>query len=133
MKAFGALDELADPKAVLGWLARIVRNTSLDHLRKGGRARTRTVGEKVDALERQSRDDGHAFRDDERRIVFEEVHKLSERQVQVLTLLHLEGLTIAQVADRLGITINTARVRLFRAYERLRTNPRVRRALAMEN
>ena len=53
-------------------------------------------------------------------------------QAAVITLRHVEGLEIAELADRLGITANNARVRLFRAYEKLRAHPRVRTALGLD-
>ena len=53
----------------------------------------------------------------------------AESQAAVLTLRHSEQLNIEQIAGRLKISSNLVRVRLFRAYERLRASPRLRRAV----
>jgi RNA polymerase sigma-70 factor (ECF subfamily) len=127
------LDHLNDPRAIVSWLAMIVRNAALDVVRK----RKRTAGHgSADAEEIQvpadAPDETFAMDDDQREIVFAAVAELPASQAAVITLRHVEGLEIAELADRLDITANNARVRLFRAYEKLRANPAVRTALGMD-
>lgn len=129
------LDHLNDPRAIVSWLAMIVRNAALDVVRK----RKRTAGGpgSADAEEiqvaAQEPDDVFQMDGDQRSIVFTAVASLPESQAAVITLRHVEGLEIAELAERLDITPNNARVRLFRAYEKLREDVNVRKALGMDD
>ena len=128
------LDHLNDNRAIVSWLAMIVRNAALDVVRK----RKRTAGGpgSADAEEIQvpaePADQTFAMDEDQRAIVFAAVADLPASQAAVINLRHVEGLEIAELADRLDITANNARVRLFRAYEKLRANPTVRTALGLD-
>ena len=127
------LDHLKDPRAIVSWLAMIVRNASLDIVRK----RKRTAGgpgspdaEEIQVAAQQP-DQTFKMDPDQREIVFAAVAELPESQAAVITLRHVEGLDIADLSKRLDITPNNARVRLFRAYEKLRANENVRSALGI--
>ncbi|MEM1354775.1 MAG: sigma-70 family RNA polymerase sigma factor [Planctomycetota bacterium] len=128
------LDHLNDNRAIVSWLAMIVRNAALDVVRK----RKRTAGGpgSADAEEIQvpadAPDNTFQMDEDQRAIVFAAVAELPASQAAVINLRHVEGLEIAELADRLDITANNARVRLFRAYEKLRANPVVRTALGLD-
>lgn len=134
LNGFRRLDHLNDNRAIVSWMAMIVRNAALDVVRK----RKRTAGGTgaADAEEIQiaadEPDDRYQMDEDQRDIVFRAVAELPESQAAVITLRHVEGLEIAELAERLNITANNARVRLFRAYEKLRENPGVRKALGMD-
>jgi RNA polymerase sigma-70 factor (ECF subfamily) len=134
MNGLRRLDALNDERAIVSWMAMIVRNAALDVVRK----RKRTAGGpgSADAEEIQvaadEPDERYQMDDDQRNIVFDAVADLPDSQAAVITLRHVEGLEIAELADRLGITANNARVRLFRAYEKLRANPKVRTALGLD-
>ena len=134
LNGFRRLDALNDERAIVSWMAMIVRNAALDIVRK----RKRTAGGTgaADAEEIQlpadEPDDRYQMDDDQREIVFAAVAELPESQAAVITLRHVEGLEIAELADRLGITANNARVRLFRAYEKLRENQSIRSALGLD-
>ncbi len=134
MNGLRRLDHLNDNRAIVSWMAMIVRNAALDVVRK----RKRTAGGTgaADAEEIQVaaevQDERYQMDDDQRSIVFAAVSELPESQAAVITLRHVEGLEIAELAERLGITANNARVRLFRAYEKLRANPQVRAALGLD-
>lgn len=134
LNGFKRLDALNDERAIVSWMAMIVRNAALDIVRK----RKRTAGGTgaADAEEVQiaadTPDERYQMDEDQREIVFSAVADLPESQAAVITLRHVEGLEIAELADRLGITANNARVRLFRAYEKLRENPSVRSALGLD-
>jgi len=134
LNGFKRLDHLNDNRAIISWMAMIVRNAALDVVRK----RKRTAGGTgaADAEEIQvaadEPDERYQMDEDQRSIVFDAVAELPESQAAVITLRHVEGLEIADLADRLGITANNARVRLFRAYEKLRASPSVRSALGLD-
>ncbi|MEM6749986.1 MAG: sigma-70 family RNA polymerase sigma factor [Planctomycetota bacterium] len=129
LKAMQRLDQLAEPKAVVGWLGQIVRHAAIDIARKPARATTSS--ELLDSSALAPVDDGPA--EDEVALVLEEVEQLPPSQADVLTLRFVEGLSVSELAERLGITPNAARVRMFRGYERLRGNSRLRKALGIES
>jgi len=134
LNGFKRLDALNDERAIVSWMAMITRNAALDIVRK----RKRTAGGTgaADAEEIQiaaeEADERYQMDEDQRSIVFDAVADLPESQAAVITLRHVEGLEIAELAERLNITANNARVRLFRAYEKLRASPAVRTALGLD-
>ena len=134
LNGFKRLDHLKDERAIVSWMAMITRNAALDIVRK----RKRTAGGTgaADAEEIQiaaeKPDDRYKMDEDQRSIVFDAIAELPESQAAVITLRHVEGLEIAELAERLNITANNARVRLFRAYEKLRANPTVRKTLGLD-
>jgi len=134
MNGLRRLDHLKDPRAIISWLAMIVRNAAVDIVRK----RKRTAGGpgSADAEEiqvaAQEADPTYQMDEDQREIVFAAIEDLPESQAAVITLRHVEGLDIAELSERLNITPNNARVRLFRAYEKLRSNEAVRKTLGMD-
>jgi RNA polymerase sigma-70 factor, ECF subfamily len=139
LKAFKSLHALAHREAVVSWLVQITRTVALDLYRSRAASPARAGGgggDEESLLEHAAPDAGSpdpgAFNDDLRSVLLREFNKLSEGQADVLTLRHLEGLDVAQISQRLGIHEVTARARLFRAYENLRTNPRIRKVLGLE-
>lgn len=134
LNGFKRLDALNDERAIVSWMAMITRNAALDIVRK----RKRTAGGTgaADAEEIQiaadEPDERYQMDEDQREIVFDAIKELPESQAAVITLRHVEGLEIAELAERLNITANNARVRLFRAYEKLRANPSIRGALGLD-
>ena len=134
LNGFKRLNALNDERAIVSWMAMITRNAALDIVRK----RKRTAGGMgaADAEEIQiaadEPDERYQMDEDQRKIVFDAIADLPESQAAVITLRHVEGLEIADLADRLNITANNARVRLFRAYEKLRSNASIRTALGLD-
>ena len=127
VKASQRLDQLDDPSRVVGWLKRIVKHTALDMFKIGGSHKTHNIGDNVSIVEREDShptEVGPVF-EDERQILMNEIAKLPDGQAEVLTLRYLEQLDITEVADRLGISPGTARVRLHRALAWLRRNPNI--------
>ncbi len=62
----------------------------------------------------------HVVREEMRQRVRQALARLSERDREVLTLRHLEELSVADTAEVLGISEGTAKVRHLRALQRLR-------------
>jgi RNA polymerase sigma-70 factor, ECF subfamily len=136
LKAYRSLDTLARREAVVGWLVEITRRAALDAYRRRAANPVGSAGEDQSLLDRAGpgEDAGAAggFADDEREVLLREFNKLAPGQAEVLTLRHLEGLDLAQIAGRLGLHEMTVRGRLFRAYESLRVNPAIRAVLRMD-
>ncbi len=103
-----------EPRA---WLLRLVRNASLDELR-----RARPVGEialdELPAVTAQLPED-FAHRA-EARALLGDIHRLPDRQRSVLVMSAIDGLSHEEVAGRLDTTVETTRSLLARARENLR-------------
>lgn len=99
------------------WVLTIARHLSIDELRRQGRSRERLTSE-GDLPEMSFEWDTNASSIVE--AVREAVADLPAAQRDVVAMHKLEGLTFAEVAESLGIREGAARVRAFRAYDRLR-------------
>jgi RNA polymerase sigma-70 factor (ECF subfamily) len=109
--------QLRDPERVDAWLARVVRNALLDELRRRPK---RTVP--IDEVVLAAPDD-----DAERcACVLHQVLQMRPAHAQILRRVVLDGVPVTRVAAELGISANTAMVRLHRAraalLERLRVH-----------
>lgn len=126
---FESLPSAAD-RAVEGWYLSIARNVALDHLRESYRRQRRhttvfargdgaSIGapeptqtpEEIELAKEQTRE---AARQLERAL-----DRLPATQREVVTLHKLEGLSMAEVADRLDVKQGAVRVRAHRAYKAL--------------
>ena len=130
LKAWQAMNRdgavaLDDPEK---WLTRIAVNTCLDRLRSKRWQfwRKRPSAEDESTILQMARATGPDAEDQifagqiERRLALA-VDKLSVRQRSVFTLRHYENLSLAQIAELLGMEVGTVKAHLFRALERLRT------------
>jgi RNA polymerase sigma-70 factor (ECF subfamily) len=107
--------EAADrPKA---YLLRIVHNVATDHVAKEARHRWVALPESIVAPGRDPAERANAAHERERLI--DAVRQLSLPYRQVVALA-LEGLDHAEIAESLGISQGTVRVRYFRAKDRLK-------------
>jgi RNA polymerase sigma-70 factor (ECF subfamily) len=95
------------------WLFAIARNTAADHAR---RYWTRASLEQLtDEIQEAAAEESHSDPDLEAAMA-----RLPERQRQAFAMLKLEGLSIAQAANRAGVSVGAFRVRAHRAYKALR-------------
>ena len=132
LNAFKNIDRFEGGSLLSTWLHRIVVNVSLMKLRR----RKRKPEESLDHLLPAFNDKGHfverfASMDepvDERLSRLEDqasvraaIDRLTEKYRTVLLLRDIEGMGTAEVADKLGITANAAKLRLHRARQALRT------------
>jgi RNA polymerase sigma-70 factor, ECF subfamily len=134
LKGLAQLDKLKTPGTVVGWLATITRHTCLDMRKRGGSTKIGQLPEDLDLPADPPRSTGAgALAPQDCQALREVVNELPDNLSIVITLRHLEGLQVAEIAARLGLTPNAAGVRLFRAYARLRTHPRVRELFGWES
>lgn len=116
--------------AVQGWYFAIARNVAMDHLRQRGRRAKRHIdlerGES--SLEAELADASGSIEDSiteheraEEIIdrVRDAISRLPASQREVVELHKLRGMSMAEVADRLGIREGAARVRAHRGYKAL--------------
>lgn len=126
---FESLPQAAD-RAVEGWYLSIARNVALDHLREHYRRERRhaTMAARgdvaaiglPDADETPEEVHLELERDDEvAKIVQDAIDQLPAGQRDVVRLHKLEGLSMAEVADRLHVRQGAVRVRAHRAYKQL--------------
>jgi RNA polymerase sigma-70 factor (ECF subfamily) len=126
---FESLPQAAD-RAVEGWYLSIARNVALDHLRESYRRQRRhtTVFARGDGAAIGAPD--AIATPEEVELAKEETREAAKRlegalgrlpatQREVVTLHKLEGLSMAEVADRLHVKQGAVRVRAHRAYKAL--------------
>ncbi|MFQ5350566.1 MAG: RNA polymerase sigma factor, partial [Thermoanaerobaculia bacterium] len=125
LRAHRKLSSLEDPAKLSPWLYRIATNLSYDWLRRSSRqphldslsepaavaAEPDDRGPRLDQLIEQ-REMGSCVR--------EYVESLPDSYRAVILLHDLEGLTNPEIAELLGISLATAKIRLHRARRRLR-------------
>ncbi len=115
--------------AVQGWYFAIARNVALDHLRQKGRRDRREIDlRRHDDVEFEFADDSASIEDiavnaERSELVVEQVRealaKLPPGQREVVELHKLQGMSMAEVAERLDIREGAARVRAHRGYKAL--------------
>lgn len=125
LRAFRGADSLRDPNAVRGWLYRIATHVCLDRLRQrvphvslhgeeGGRRSESVVSESPSALEVAERGETSAC-------VQRCLDFLPDSFRAVILLHEAHSLTAAQIAELLGVSLATIKIRLHRARRRLQT------------
>lgn len=119
------VSELRSPEAFPGWLYRITRNASLDHVR--ARKRRGERREPLDtAFPREDPGAGRTALDRirDRRIralVVTFLNELPARQREVFDLVELKGYAPAEVAELLSLAPGSVRASLFKARRTLRS------------
>lgn len=109
-----------DGSSFAPWLFRIVRNVCLDHI--GSRQKEDAAHERAATEQSNDRRFAPPGPDPERvDLVRRALGRLSPEQRSVLLLKRVDGLSYAEIAERLGTTEGAERVRAHRALRRLRT------------
>ena len=111
--------KLRDPAAFRGWAYGIVTRKAADWGRD--RQRQQTLAERA-ALQQEldAIDAGDDNREQEIAVLRIALRRMSEKHRLVLTLFYLEGLSVAEIAKALAISIGTVKSRLFHAREQLK-------------
>jgi RNA polymerase sigma factor (sigma-70 family) len=106
-----------DPGRELGpWLATIARRTAIDVHRRTSRARRCDLAEEDCALVEAPPSAERAYDVWE---VRQALAQLPPEEREVVRLHHLEGFSLSNVAERLGVALGTVKSRSFRAHRRL--------------
>ena len=123
IRAWGSLDRLRDPAAVVGWLCRIASNVAADLYRARGRRRSWSLdlaaSDGIALVERLAA----AGPDPEKRTgdaqlaraALALVGELPEKHRLVLLLREVDGMSYSEIAEALGIATGTVESRLHRA------------------
>ncbi len=118
---FSKLHKLQDPDSLGRWMRRVNRNIALYVLRKRRTERkaTKRLAEVkaggAESEEDRPISDGWDIRD----AVIRSVDALPDSLRAVVTLRYVEDLSYEEIAGRLGVSLATVKVRMFRAHELL--------------
>ncbi len=116
-----------DRGGVRTWIFSIVRNRGVDGLRsQATRRRTREAAEAEAPGNQPSEDFAQAWSNHKWDRVREALRGLPREQGEVLALLHLRGLTQAEVSERLGLPLGTVKGRVRLGLRKLRDHPELR-------
>ncbi|MDK2955583.1 MAG: polymerase sigma-70 factor, subfamily [Desulfovibrionales bacterium] len=116
LKAYQGLSGFRASSSFRTWLYRITSNVCLDHLRRKRREPI-TFVEDVTLWEQ-----GEDSNVQEQRVLVESLlNALSPMDRMIVTMLHIEGFSVQQTAERLGVTGVSVRVRAHRARKRLKS------------
>jgi RNA polymerase sigma-70 factor (ECF subfamily) len=108
--------------AFLAWMYRLARNVCVDHFRHQGGA-VREVAEDEAAVDLPSQEAlpaERASRREEVRLLERALRKLSAEKRETLLLARFGSMPYAQIAEALGCTVSTVKVRVHRAVRELR-------------
>lgn len=119
-RAFSSVDSLRDPGAFRGWLFSIARHLAVDLFR--GRTRSCALPE-GDTLPGGQHEESPLERievREEQRAVAQAIGKLTSKHQKLLVLREVDGMTYAEIADHLGVSMGSVESALLRARRRLR-------------
>lgn len=125
MQAFAKIDQYSGATPVAHWLSRIAVNTCLNALKKEQRRpelrEADLSEEQVDILRRLA--DPGASEDeagrDARELVTALLAKLKPVDRLILSLLHVEGFSVAEISAQTGMARAVVKIRAFRARQKL--------------
>jgi RNA polymerase sigma-70 factor (ECF subfamily) len=102
------------------WLYAIARNAVTDQIRAGGRRRSRELSLEEEGVAEPAVAPAPVEDDALSPELGRALASLPPRQREAVTLIHLEGLTVAEAADRAGVSKSALKVRAHRGYRALR-------------
>ena len=127
VKISRSLDSFRGESSLSTWIYRIATNAALDHLRKSSSRLVRLAEdndlageEDAGTVDTSPLHDTQLIRKDMNDCIRAIVDSLPEDYRTVLVLSDLEGLTNAEITEVLGISMDTAKIRLHRARTKLR-------------
>lgn len=118
------LPTMREPARIRAWAARIARHCSIDFIRSHRAERLRSISTEGDLLSTiedtaQQSPDAALLASEASRQLRAALARLSAQDRALLDLREVNELPYTEVAGRLGITVNAAQVRVFRARRRL--------------
>jgi RNA polymerase sigma-70 factor (ECF subfamily) len=129
IKAYRALGSLREEAIFYPWLRQIAVNLARNQWKRTGRVRINSLDDyqTTDEGEELSRElpdwssnpEDLAQNEEMRRKVEQAVSTLSDDHRAVVTLHHLEGMPVADIAEAMGISVGTVKSRLSRARDQL--------------
>jgi RNA polymerase sigma-70 factor (ECF subfamily) len=114
LKIHGNIDSVQDSEKLESWIYQITRHAIVDYYR-----RARNEEELPESLPALQEEEPDAVADLSSS-VHEMLNAIPEKYRQALMLTEIQGLTQAEMADRLGLTLSGAKSRVQRAREKLK-------------
>jgi RNA polymerase sigma-70 factor (ECF subfamily) len=96
------------------WIYRITINTALRELKKRSRKPPLDDSEDVDPQD-------EVIRHDEQKIALKALNRLPQQYRAIIVMRELNDMSFKDIADSLGISVNLAKVRAFRAKQKFKT------------
>lgn len=121
--AWSRLSDLRNPKSFPMWLRKITRNLASNANRAEAYRRQlheRYTVETERSGERERQPDSAAQSDERHRVLEDLLAELPASTGEVMTLHYYHGLSVREIAERLGISVSAAKKRLERGRDRLR-------------
>ena len=119
VRAFDRLADCREPDKFAGWLFLILRNRCYAERRRRQRE-GRPLDERDDGVAAADRPDGTFEQTEQMRALERSLLHLTPEQREVFVLKHMEGLAYDEIAGRTGATVASLKMRMHRAYDRLR-------------
>ena len=119
VRAFDRLADCREPDKFAGWLFLILRNRCYAERRRQ-RREGRPLEPTDEAFAATDRPDGTFERGERRRALERALMDLTPEQREVFVLKHIEGLAYDEIAGLTGATVASLKMRMHRAYDRLR-------------
>ena len=117
VRAYDQLAQCKDPDKFVGWFFLILRNRCFAERRRN---RTSAPLEAAEAVAAADRTDGGTEAAERRRALQQALLELTPDQREVFVLKHVEGLSYGEIAERLSTSVPSLKMRMHRAYDRLR-------------
>lgn len=117
VRAYDQLAQCKDPNKFVGWFFLILRNRCFAERR---RSRAEAPLEAADEVAASDRTEGGAEAAERRRALQLALLELTPDQREVFVLKHVEGLSYGEIAERLSTSVPSLKMRMHRAYDRLR-------------
>ncbi|MGH7520433.1 MAG: RNA polymerase sigma factor [Gemmatimonadales bacterium] len=117
VRAYDQLAQCKDPNKFVGWFFLILRNRCFAERR---RSRSSAPLEAADGVAAADRTDGGTETAERRRALQKALLELTPDQREVFVLKHVEGLSYGEIAERLNTSVPSLKMRMHRAYDKLR-------------
>ncbi|MGH7606206.1 MAG: RNA polymerase sigma factor [Gemmatimonadales bacterium] len=121
IRAYDQLAQCHDPDKFVGWFFLILRNRCYAERR---RSKDRVPLAAAAAIAAAERSDGVMETAEQRRALQHALLELTPEQREVFVLKHVEELSYGEIAERLGTSVPSLKMRMHRAYDRLREHLR---------
>lgn len=123
VRAYDQLAQCKDPNKFVGWFFLILRNRCFAERR---RSRSSAPLEAAGGVAAADRTDGGTETAERRRALQKALLELTPDQREVFVLKHVEGLSYGEIAERLSTSVPSLKMRMHRAYDKLREQLRER-------
>ncbi len=112
-------DRILDDASFRGYLFGIAHHQLASHLTRGRPRGEHVPASAAELVDRRTSPSGVLVRDDERALFVRALAQLSPKLREILELFYWEDRSIAEIAERLGISVGTVKSRLHRAREQV--------------